>query len=475
MLSAALSESGKVTKEKATEIISNLNRKHEARIRIVNREGRLLADSSSLNEDKHIFKETSSYRSSNTDIKKKEAPAQDSLLYRIVTSPVRAYRKLFVPPSIEKMPTDSFYSEKEFLLGEEVKAALEGRYNAEHRITSAGNQVTVTLYTAIPIENKKNIVGAIIVSQSTYKILKNLYELRLRIIEIFVGSLFFAILVSAVLSFTISRPLKKLRKQALKMMDQKGRLVTHFEPSKFKDEIGDLGNALHSLTRQVKKHTDFIESFASDLSHEFRNPLASIRSAGDVLIDSTKDKDQLHFLTMIQKDVQRLGKILSGAKEISLIDTRVEAEPKELINLYSYLSQILPALQKQSGRQDIHICLKKKNTELEIHIPEIRLYQICSNIIGNAAGFTPENGTITIELNKQEKQVLLSISDEGQGIPDSLKEKVFERFFSSRKEERDHSGLGLSIVQSILQSLNGSITIKDNRPKGSIFIVTFPL
>ncbi len=379
-----------------------------------------------------------------------------------------------MPPPEMPMEKGEYYSETDILMGSEIQAALEGHYQAATRISSGG-QVSVTLYTAIPVRDKENIIGAVLVSQSTYRILQDLYELRLNIFKIFAVSILIAFAISFFLSLTISRPLKKLQRQALQIMDSRGRLTAHFQPSKIRDEIGDLGNSLHYLTKQVNKHIQFIESFSSDVSHEFRNPLASIRSASELLAEAGKREDQDKFAEMIRKDIRRLEGLLADVREISCIDTRLEEDQKERISICSFLTAYIENFKNRYPEKCLKINVECKEGYLSVEIAEIRLYQVFDNLIGNAAEFSPENGTITISLTEGSGRIHISIADNGPGIADNEKEKIFERFYSGRKDENKHSGLGLSIVQAIIQGLGGSISVRDNKPSGCIFSLEFPI
>ena len=125
--------------------------------------------------------------------------------------------------------------------------------------------------------------AAVLVSQSTYRLLQALYDVRLRIFEIVLLSAIVAGILSLIVSATIVRPLRMLRTEAAAVVARRGGIARRFRGARRRDEIGDLARALEDLTRRLDERVRFVESFAADLSHEFKNPLASIRTVADTL------------------------------------------------------------------------------------------------------------------------------------------------------------------------------------------------
>ena len=245
-----------------------------------------------------------------------ETNIQQSWLYRMASFPVRFYRRFLRAPR-PTLESGDFYSNKEFLLGAEIQEALQGRYGAATRISSGG-QRSVNLYSAIPIRNGDRITGVVLVSQSTYRILRDVYVLRLDIFRIFLFSLAAAVTLSLIVSTTIARPIRMLRNQAREMLNRRGRFKSHFRTYKRRDEIGDLSRALKELTLKLEEHIQFIESFASDVSHEFKNPLASIRSAAEMMEELSEHEERARFLKMVLGDVARMEHLLAGIREENL-------------------------------------------------------------------------------------------------------------------------------------------------------------
>jgi two-component system sensor histidine kinase ChvG len=474
LLSAALSGDKELNKDNAKQILLKLNKRTTSRLRIIDKQGNLLADSSVINIPK---KKNKNNRISNYKDKKLKATKKNgyfNLIYNTILYPIRIFRKLFLPPNPVSDPAD-FYSYNAPILGPEIKSALQGKYGAITRL-SAGGQKSLTLYSAIPILNHNDVIGAVLVSQSTYNILKDLYEVRKDILKIFLITIIFAILISLLLDYTISRPIVILRNEAKNLLDKKGRLIGYFKESKRKDEIGDLARSLKELTRRLGSHLSFIESFSADLSHEMKNPIASIQNAVDISLTTKNRKEQKRFLKMIKKDAFRMEKLLHGIREITKIDISLDNEKKEKINPIIILQQIIEGYKIRNITQKINLEIKDQHNLIQI-APE-RFVQIIENLIDNAISFSPDNGVITIILTKKLNDVQIHIVDDGIGIEKENIDKVFQRFFSYRPDNNDknkHTGLGLSIVKSLVEAYNGKILAKNKKNKGAEFIISLPI
>jgi two-component system, OmpR family, sensor histidine kinase ChvG len=163
----------------------------------------------------------------------------------------------------------------------EVAAALAGRYGASTRPTRG--QRSLTLYSAIPVRNADAVIGAVVVSQSTFRILQALYDVRLRIFRVVLASMAVAAGLTTLAATTIVRPLARLRRAAASLAERRSPLLSPFPGIRRRDEVGDLARALDDLTHRLSAHIALLEGFAADVAHEFRNPLAGIRTAAERL------------------------------------------------------------------------------------------------------------------------------------------------------------------------------------------------
>lgn len=486
--SLELYEENEIDKNIAKNLLLNMDGKFDARIRILSAKGELLADSSRLEIDTDISKSTEESLPQNRQADYEESsqtPANATFIYRLFSLPVRIYRK-FKAPSARYTSAD-FYSGKVLYDGDEIKAAQEGKYGAKTRI-SGGGQVSVTLYSAMPVMKQNEVTGIVLVSRSTWRILQNLYELRRDLAKVFLWSLLFILLIAIFLAFRISRPLKKLARQTSQCADKKGRidasLVEKFTGLKRKDEIGDLSRSFKALIKKLDIKIKFTQAFASDVNHEFKNPLTAIRASTEILKQSSDDKEREDFTNAIIDEVSHLERLLTGVRGISKIEGNELA--KEMIPVKDFTKNIAASVLKNYPDKKIEIILNQLDDKIFIQ-PDY-YERILSNLIENAAGFA-DNIRVEVQskaYEKNQKNLIIKVSDDGPGISEEAKEKIFNRFYSDRrgalsrspdnKAELSHTGLGLSIVKAICDELEGEISV-DKCPElgGALFTIKMPL
>jgi len=472
-----------LTKEGATSLLLKMDRRFDARIRILDKNGGLLADSSVLVPQKKAAVSQIAHESNASQngaaVKKS---AQQTTLYRFLSLPVRAYRKLFVPPQEVRYGSADFYSGKDVYDGEEIKAALSGSYGAKTRI-STGGQVSVTLYSAVPVRNGQQVVGAVLVSKSTYRILQNLYELRLDLARIFIWSLVAVMAVTVFLSIRISIPLKKLSQEAQCCTDRNGHFVKEsLTGSRRHDEIGDLSRSYSALLRKLAERIKFIESFSADVSHEFKNPLAAIRSSAELAADASLGQtEREHCLAAVTEEVSHMEHLLSGVRKLSRIDGEEGDDEQEQIPVDLFLANIVDRL--KNNYKSVSFTLKLSCPSVTLLMEPDRLERMTENLLQNAASFS--NKVIVSESVAKDERAAkeiytLFVEDDGPGVAPENREKIFERFYSTRKNQGDsaggHTGLGLALVRAVAEAAGGSVQVTNGvELHGARFAVHIPL
>lgn len=475
LTSAALRGSEELESE-ALSLFTALAGRHEARLRVVDDEAYLLADTSQIEsaQTAQTAGKSGSYSVRSTNLP--EPGPEDSLLYRIASLPIRFYRAYLQPPRAD-LAAGEFYSDVDRLSGAEIAAALSGRYGAATRISSGG-QNSVTLYSAIPIYGDGgDVIGAALASQSTYRILQNLYELRLDMGWILFYSLISALGMSIIASLTITRPLKSLGRAARAALDPTQRRLDEFPHQLRRDEIGTLARGLAEAGRRLNRHIDFMEEFAADVAHEIKNPLASIRSAAELALEMGSDPQQRFFIERILSESTRITETADGMRELSYLDARLEREPAEPLDPVLLLEEIAA---EWRGKHPLKLTLPSAMGLLRIRGSRGRLRQAFFAILQNGDEFSPEGAAIEVALRPGTPLLQIEIRDRGPGIREEDREKIFQRFFSYRPgPERDggHKGIGLSIARSIIEAHRGRVSALDpgeNRT-GALIRIELPL
>jgi two-component system, OmpR family, sensor histidine kinase ChvG len=354
----------------------------------------------------------------------------------------------------------------------EVRTALGGRYGAATRPTPG--QRSLTLNSALPIAHEDRVTGAVVVSQSTFRILQALYAVRLRIFSIVIASVALAGLLSVLMSTTIVRPLVLLRRAATALAERRMPLGGAFRRVDRRDEIGDLARALDDLAQRLDAHIHLLESFSADVSHEFRNPLASIRTAAEMLVAADRPEDRQRFFAFLTKDIDRLERLVAGVRELARIDAELAQNPAGPVDVGALLSELAEGIEL-AGRS---VVLDVSRTPgVRVRASRDHLVQVFDNILRNAAGFSPD-APPEIAVDVRDGLCVVSVCDRGPGIPEAHLARIFDRFFTYRPQDpggrREHAGLGLAIARAIVEGHGGTITARNREGGGACFEVRLP-
>lgn len=268
----------------------------DERIRIVDPAGRVVADTGPL-----VAPEEQT-----------AAGTQSNWLYRATAAVFRKplqWIRPFAPP----LASSDTYEQSSVLHGPEILTAFLGQTGVTKRVSSAPGR-PVTIYTALPVYRRGNVVDAVLVSQTTDDIRQDLYAVRLAIAEIFLASVFVAVVLTLLVSTTIVQPLRQLRKEAGEIADQQGRLHGSFKGSGKRDEIGDLSRALERLTRSLEERQKSSDAFVSALADEVPNPLSSIRAATEMLAQVDDPGERARYLQQVETEIARMEKLLAQSR-----------------------------------------------------------------------------------------------------------------------------------------------------------------
>jgi signal transduction histidine kinase len=237
---------------------------------------------------------------------------------------------------------------------------------------------------------------------------------------------------------------------------------------------------IYQVRKTFKKEEELNQrqnNFLLSVTHELKSPIASAKLQLQTLVkhDLARDK-QLEIILNAINDTERLNNLVENILMAAKIENKVFRLHKDSSNVSEYLTEIINnTIQSFNYKQKIEI---KIDPNIELEIDKMSFPSIMLNLLENAVKYSPENSIIKVHLTKQNNCVKLSVSDQGIGIPDDEKKSVFKKFYRIGSEETRKTkgtGLGLYIVNYIVQQHNGAITVKDNLPKGSIFEVEFSI
>ncbi|MHA6723084.1 sensor histidine kinase [Sphingomonas sp. RS2018] len=303
---------------------------------------------------------------------------------------------------------------------------------------------------------------------------------RFRLTIVLAIAFLLSTLLSLFLARTIVNPLRRLARAAVRVRLGRARNVVVPRLPERRDEIGLLARALSDMSGALRARIDATEAFAADVTHELKNPLASLRSAVDGLARVTDPALQGQLLAIVQDDVRRLDRLITDISDASRLDAELSRAKFEQIDVGQLLTHLFDQRQARGIERGVVLEFDRDLAPLVVTGEGSRLERVFENLVDNALSFSPENGRITIEARDEEDMVVVSVADEGPGVPEAQRETIFHRFHSVRPESEAfgrHSGLGLAIARTIVEGHGGQIMIEthEDRATGACFVVRLPM
>lgn len=363
---------------------------------------------------------------------------------------------------------------------EEVKTALKGSYISVLRerisdepppsIASISRGTGVRVFTAFPIINtgidKTKVLGVVYLSRTPQNILKHLYGIKEKVILILLLLLVLTGLVVLFISSRLSRPIRELIIQTQKVtLGEIDTVEVIKQPGTY--ELSKLSNSFAEMSQALFERSQYIQKFASHVSHEFKTPLTSMQGSLELLLEHNDDMPEaqrLRFLKNLQGDTERLK---------SLVNRLLEQARADALQGASESTALLATLKE--------LCSRYKDNGLQISFDRHKDYLLkistasLQSVLCNLFDNSLQHGADHIDISMKESSNYLKIfvQDNGSGISKANQKKIFTPFFTTRRETGG-TGLGLGIIESILDASNGSIESKSVE-QGALFIISFPL
>ena len=274
-------------------------------------------------------------------------------------------------------------------------------------------------------------------------------------------ALFGSTMLSLFLARTIVAPIRLLSNAAIRVRQGRGRDVEVPRLPERRDEIGSLARTISDMTAALRSRIDGVESFAADVAHEIKNPLASLRSAIESLPRVEDPELRGKLLDIATHDVRRIDRLVTEISDASRIDAEMSRATLERIDLTDLVNAIVGSREDRAENLSHSIAIKHTGWSAIVVGVAPRLERVIENLLDNAVSFSPKDAPIEVALDNDGENVVLTVSDSGPGIPEDAREKIFQRFHSVRPEAEDfgnHSGLGLAIARTIAEAHDGSLT-----------------
>ena len=311
------------------------------------------------------------------------------------------------------------------------------------------------------IEEKK--IGYILVSEQSNEILVAVDERKDFIIRTVLAVALVIFIFSVFLNKYILKPISFLVKytESIKAKSSEPVNIDNFFVRK--DEVGKLTQSIHEMTLDLQKRTNRAETFSTDLAHEIRNPLASLKGASELLDKTIEKKDREKLLKIINHDVERIERLITDYTQMLKDEASLSREKMLKVDLNLIIKNVVEDFKQDNESLNKKIDIKivnKKNKQFLFYILGIenRIEQVIANLLDNAISFSQSNSEILVEIIEIKNNFLITFKDEGPGFKEKNIENIFKRFYSNRpKNFGEHSGLGLNIVKNIIELHKGKI------------------
>ena len=345
---------------------------------------------------------------------------------------------------------------------------------------------TTESYQQFKLSTVKNLIindtpsGYLLISENANEIKSAINERKTFVIRtaIFVGIVIF--IFSLVLNKYFLKPIKNLVNFTQSIKERSKKKVDLSNLIKRNDELGMLSHSLDDMTNELQKRANTAENFSTDLVHEIRNPLASLKSASEILSETNNNIDREKLVKILSHDVERIERLITDYSQMLKDEVAITQEQMKNIDLEEVINSVVDdfnGIYFSKRGIKINFKIQKNGGRYFIKGIENRIEQVLANLLENSISFSEDNKKIIVELKKNKNnKIQLSVVDEGRGFKEKNTEKIFKRFYSNRPEKfGEHSGLGLNIVKNLVDLHGGSVNASNNKAKnGARVDIYFP-
>ena len=323
-------------------------------------------------------------------------------------------------------------------------------------------------------------IGFLAITENANDIRTAINERKSFIIRTAFAVVIVILIFSIVLNRYFLKPIKNLVTYT-KIIKDKSKEKTNIERLKNRnDELGILSESLDDMTHELQKRIYNAENFSTDLVHEIRNPLASLKSASEILNETDDQVQRNKLVNILNHDVQRIERLITDYSQMLKDEVALSKEKMNIIDLKLVVKSVVDDFNNiYEAKRGIKIEFidQAKIDEYLIFGIENRIEQIIANLLDNSISFSDDNQKILVKIDKGlSNKIILKIIDQGKGFKEKDTNKIFNRFYSNRPDSfGEHSGLGLNIVKNLVELHGGIINASNNaNQKGANVEIIFP-
>jgi len=327
---------------------------------------------------------------------------------------------------------------------------------------------------AAPIISYGSLAGCVYIMESDEAQGTLIGSLQKNILSITLLLEVVVVLFSVLFSRTFSKRIRRIR-NSMRIIREGD--YSHKVAMGGHDELTLLGDEFNALTERLQTSESKRHRFVSDASHELKTPLASIKLLSDSILQHDMDMETIkEFVGDIGDEAERLNRMSLKLLALSKIESEAgnDCEIADMMPTVERVCRMLSGIAKESNITIV----RDLRDSCPILVLEDDLYQITFNLVENGIKYNKPGGTLTVSLSRDAENAVLTVADTGYGIPEDAIPHLFERFFrvdKARSRKTGGSGLGLSIVRSMVERNSGTISVASTVNQGSVFTVVFPI
>ena len=328
------------------------------------------------------------------------------------------------------------------------------------------------------MQNNENI-GYLAITENANDVKAAINERKTFIIRTAIAVGIVILIFSFVLNRYFLKPIKNIVSYTKYIKNKDSKKINIDSLKLRNDELGLLSNSLDDMTLELQKRISHAENFSTDLVHEIRNPLASLKSASEILHDANDVDQRIKLINILSHDVQRIERLITDYSQMLKDEVALSKEKIKKLDIEPIIKSVVDDFNNiYKVKRGIKISyLNDGKNQYFINGIENRIEQIIANLLDNAISFSEDNKDVLVKVSKlDDNRILLNVIDEGQGFKEKDTSKIFKRFYSNRPDKfGEHSGLGLNIVKNLADLHNATIKASNRTDqKGASMEIIFP-
>lgn len=355
-----------------------------------------------------------------------------------------------------------------------LKSALEGEQTKLTETNETGGKM---ISVAVPVERDNQIIGCVYLVQNFTTIENTVSATKTSMILFSLLTIFIIGMLSVGISYIITSPILQFRKAAREI--SKGNFSIRMKVSGH-NEMAQMSETFNYMCEELEQTETKRRKFVSDASHELKTPMAGIKLICDSIVN-TENIDMptvREFLGDMSEEVERLTRIVDRLLALTKLDGGGERLSVSQVDLVSLIECVIKKISPLAEKKDVMVYTEiSEDAKKHIVLDYDKMFEAIYNVTDNAVKYAPEGGYVHISLSNDDKNAVIKIEDNGIGVPEAERDKIFERFYrldDSRARDTGGTGLGLAIVKEAVLMHNGKISVTSSENGGSIFTISLP-